>query len=97
MRRQKRTVVVPAFCQVLRDAGWLLKIAPEPMMVSLGFDEYIYVKREDRLLHLHICAGTVDWNANRYVREPFGDYTVAYEPKGKGIGLASLQLFLEAK
>jgi hypothetical protein len=95
--RRRITSKPNAFSLLLREQGWLLKTAPEPMLLSLGFDEYIYVERTDRLVHLHISAGTVDWEAKRYRREPFGDYTTIYQPLGHGVGLASLQQFLESR
>jgi hypothetical protein len=90
-----RRRVAPAFCQSLRDAGWLTKITPDPMLMSLGLDEYIFIERTDRLVYLHISADTVSWEAKRYSREPFGDYTTVYQPLGSGVGLASLQKFLK--
>lgn len=94
--RRRRNVVLPAFCQVLRDAGWLLKTAPMPTLVALGFDEYVYVDRA-RKVHLHISAGKVDWEAKQYSREPFGDYTTVYQLLGKGVGVDSLRAFLIAR
>lgn len=95
MRRLRREVPILAFMLTLKEAGWLLKTAPDPMLVPLGFDEYIFVEKKDRLVHLHIAASTVEWEAKRYVREPFGDYTMTYQPLGSGIGLTSLQAFLK--
>ena len=94
--KRRRVNVPPEFVQVLRDAGWLIKTTPDPMLVVLGFDEYVFVERNDRLVHLHI-AGVADWEAKRYTREPFGDYTVCYQPLGKGVGLESLRKFLEGR
>lgn len=79
----------------LKDAGWLLKTRPDSMLMVLVHAEYIFVEAKDRLVHLHISSGTLDWEAKRYVREPFGDYTVTYQPLGRGIGLTSLQEFLK--
>jgi hypothetical protein len=100
MRRQRRQASAPpAFCQVLKDAGWLLKTAPMAMLAGLGLDEYIYVERADHLVHLHLDPDgpVVVWEAKRYTRETFGDYTTPYQPLGQGVGMESLQQFLESR
>lgn len=99
MRRKKTAQPLnAAFSQLLRDNGWLLKTAPMDILAGMGIDdEFVYVERSDRLVHLHISAGTIQWEAKRYTREPFGDYTVAYRALGSGSGLASLTAFLDGR
>jgi hypothetical protein len=65
------------------------------MLLALGLDEYVYVKQADRLVHLHISADRVEWEAKRYVREPFGDYTTVYQLLGAGVGIDSLKTFVD--
>lgn len=96
--RSTRKSSMPQFSLLLREQGWLLKTAPMPMLAGMGIDdEYVYVKRADQLVHLHISAGAVEWAARRYTREPFGDYTTVFQAMGSGKGLDSLKTFVEAQ
>jgi hypothetical protein len=93
MRRRQTTRTNP-FSQLLKENGWLLKTATDPILAGLGLDEYVYILRADRLLHLHLSPSDMTWEAKRYTREPFGDYTGVYQPKGSGQGIESLRAFV---
>jgi hypothetical protein len=86
----RRRTQIPKFVQILHEKGWLLKTSPDPMMVCLGLDEYIFILKTDHLVYLHMEGSTLDWEKKRYTREPFGDYTTCYRPMGTGTGLESL-------
>lgn len=95
MKRTKSHKAMPKFVPVLLDAGWVLKTTPHPVMQSMGLDdEYIFVRSSDRLLHLHVSdSGSTPWEAKRYVREPFGDYTTVYTAVQSGSGAESMRQF----
>lgn len=98
MARRKQQLSKPTvFGAALKENGWLLKTRPDPMLLALGFDEFIYVEAVDRLVHLHISAKNVEWEARRYTRETFGDYTTSYKPLSQGRGLESLKQFVEGR
>lgn len=80
----------PEFVQRLRAAGWYVHHKPEPMMKALGLGEWIFRQRKDTLNHLFIVEETGEWWWRRFTREPFGDYTNVFQPKGKGVGYATL-------
>jgi hypothetical protein len=73
----------------LKTAGWRVYIGPDAVHRMLGIDEWILRRKDDRLDYLFVCESG-EWKRWRFVREPFGDYTIVFENKGSGKDLQSL-------
>jgi hypothetical protein len=71
---------------LLIEKGWAVFLTPILRCVD---DTWTLRLRSDRLDHIFISE-TGEWSRKRFTREPFGDYTVCYQPKGEGKDFASL-------
>jgi hypothetical protein len=66
----------------LTDTGWVIFLSPILRCVD---DTWTLRRRNDRLDYLFVSE-TGEWHRWRFTREPFGDYTIPFEDKGRGVG-----------
>ena len=71
----------------LRELGWVPYMPP---LVPCVDDTWVFRRKSDKLDHLFVTESDLQWSRKRFTREPFGDYTNVYQPKGEGRGFLSL-------